>query len=141
MTGERGSVTLWVLGLGLAMLMLGGIGLDLWRGLAVRRDVAAVADSAAAAAATAIDEAVWRSSGSLVLEPARAAARAREVADRHPAAAALTSTPLVVVAPDGSSVTVVAEGRVEWGLLRLVAPGEPGAAVRASSVAEPRLVG
>jgi hypothetical protein len=53
----------------------------------------------------------------------------------------LTSPPVVEVAADGSSVTVVAEGRIEWGLLRLVAPGEQGAMVRASSVAEPRLVG
>jgi hypothetical protein len=44
------------------------------------------------------------------------------------------------VAPDGSSVSVTVEGWVEWGLLRLVAPGEPGATVRATGVAEPRLL-
>ena len=27
---RRGSITLWVLGLGISLLMLGGIGLDLW---------------------------------------------------------------------------------------------------------------
>jgi hypothetical protein len=140
MRGERGSVTLWVLGLSLAMLMLGGIALDLWRGLAVRREVAAVADAAAVAAASGIDEAAWRSFGVLRIHPEPASEEAHRLVALHPFAGALTGPPVVVVAPDGSWVSVTVEGRVEWSLLRLVAPGETGARVRATGIAEPRLL-
>lgn len=140
MRGERGSVTLWVLGLCVAMLMLGGIALDLWRGLAVRREVAAVADAAAVAAASGIDEVAWRSSGVLRIDPGRASEEALRLVGLHPFSGSLTRPPVVVVAPDGSSVSVTVEGWVEWSLLRLVAPGEDGARVRATGVAEPRLL-
>lgn len=140
MRGERGSVTLWILGLSLAILTLGGIALDLWRGVAVRREVAAIADAAAASAATAIDEDAWRSDGRLVLDRERASSQVARLVAAHPFGDVLTGPPIVVVAPDGSSVTVSAEGWVRWGLLRLVAPGEEGAAVRATAVAEPRLI-
>jgi hypothetical protein len=139
-TSERGSVTLWVLGLCIAVLMLGGISLDLWRGLAVRREIAAVADAAAVAAASGIDEGAWRTTGLLRLDQAKAAGEALRVAASHPLSGSLVGRPVVSVAPDGSSVSVTVEGWVEWGLLRLVAPGEPGATVRATGVAEPRLL-
>jgi hypothetical protein len=140
MRGERGSVTLWVLGLCLAMLMLGGIALDLWRGLAVRREVAAIADAAAVAAASGIDEVAWRTAGVLRIDPGRASDEALRLTVLHPFSGSLTGPPVVVVAPDGSWVSVTVEGRVEWGLLRLVAPDDAGASVRATGTAEPRLL-
>lgn len=141
MKEERGSVTLWILGLCLAILMLGGVALDLWWGVAVRRELAAVADAAAASAATAIDEAAWRSEGRLKIDPGRAWNQVLRLVAAHPSGEALARPPAVAVAADGSAVTVAVEGWVEWGLLRLVAPGEEGAVVRATAVAEPRLIG
>jgi hypothetical protein len=46
---DRGSVTIWVLGLAMLLLVFGGLALDYWRALALQRELAAVADSAAVA--------------------------------------------------------------------------------------------
>ncbi len=46
---ERGFITLWVLGLCAAILFLGGLSVDFWRAIAVRRELSAMADAAAAA--------------------------------------------------------------------------------------------
>ena len=46
---ERGSVTIWMLGLSVLLLLFGGLALDFWRGLALQRELAAVADSVPAA--------------------------------------------------------------------------------------------
>ena len=51
MKTERGTVTLWVLGLCVSIMFRGGLGVDLWRGVAVRRELSAVADAAASAGA------------------------------------------------------------------------------------------
>ena len=41
---DRGSITLWTLGLTVMVLFLGGISLDLWRAFEVRQDLAAMAE-------------------------------------------------------------------------------------------------
>lgn len=46
---------LWVLGLCVSVLFLGGLSVDLWRVIAVRRDLATMADGAAASGADGID--------------------------------------------------------------------------------------
>ena len=68
---DRGSVTIWVLGLSMLLLVFGGLAVDYWRALALQRELAAVADSAAIAAASGIDEAIYRETGQVVLEPTR----------------------------------------------------------------------
>ena len=73
--GERGTVTLFVLGLCVALLFLGGVSLDLWRAVAARRELSALADSSAAAGANGIDEDALRR-GALQLDPDRARALA-----------------------------------------------------------------
>lgn len=73
---ERGSVTFWMLGLALAMLSLGVLSVDLWALIGERRELTAVADAAASAAAGAIDEHRWRTAGVLSLDPDRARDRA-----------------------------------------------------------------
>ena len=59
------------------LFLLGGISLDLWRSFSERRALAATADAAALAGASAIDEDRYRQSGDVVLVPAEAEARAR----------------------------------------------------------------
>jgi Flp pilus assembly protein TadG len=114
---DRGSVTAWLLLVPLLVLLLGGLTLDLWAALTARARVAAVADDAAAAGASAIDEAVLRGTGAVVLDPDAARARALEAAAAHPDAGLLTG-----VAADAtpSQVTVTADATFEFLLLRLV---------------------
>ena len=47
---ERGTITLWVLGLCISLMFLGGLSLDLWRAVADRRELSSMADTAATAA-------------------------------------------------------------------------------------------
>lgn len=84
MSGERGSMTLWAMGMSLLLFAVGFLALDLWSGFAARQQAAAIADSAAIAGATALDEAAWRA-GALALEPATAQERAVIAALDHPA--------------------------------------------------------
>ncbi len=130
---ERGAVTLWVLGLCVMVLFVGGISLDLWRGLVERRELTTLADAAAVAGGSGIDEETWRRSGELVLDPPRAVSLAEAVL-------ATVEEPLearsVSVAPDGSLLTVTVADHVEFSLLRVFAPG--GLAVEATATAQPR---
>ena len=72
---ERGTMTLWVLGLCIAVLFLGGLSLDLWRVIAVRRSLVAMADAGATAGANGLDQAALRD-GVLRLDPVVARADA-----------------------------------------------------------------
>jgi len=126
-------VTIFVLGLCVLMLALGGISLDLWRGFSDRRALAATADAAALAGAGALDEDAYRSQGVVRLIPAEAEARARAViadqADPGPIAA-------VRVSADEHAVTVELQGHVPLTLLRLFVSGDLALDVHA--IAEPR---
>jgi len=115
---ERGSATLWVLGLTLMVFALGGLSVDLWRGIAVRRTVAGIADAAAVAAANGIDERAWRS-GQLVLDEPTSRALAGRVIAAEPGAAELVWS--VTVSGDRATVTVRRD--VPLTLLRLFDPG------------------
>lgn len=67
--GEHGSVQLFVLGLGVAILLLGGISFDLWRLIGERRELAALADASAIAATSGIDTEHFRETGLARLDP------------------------------------------------------------------------
>jgi Flp pilus assembly protein TadG len=112
-------MTLWLLGLSLVLLTLGGLGVDLWRGFAERRALVDIADAAAFAAASGIDEERFRATGEVRLDPSRARALAgRSIASQPDADALTTST--VAVAADGGAVVVTVRGEVPLTLLRLV---------------------
>ena len=72
MSSDRGSVTIWMLGLSVLLLLFGGLAIDFWRALALQRELAAVADSAAVAAASGIDEEHYRATGEVILDSTRA---------------------------------------------------------------------
>ncbi|HEU4320368.1 MAG TPA: pilus assembly protein TadG-related protein [Acidimicrobiia bacterium] len=135
MRSERGSVTLWVLGLALLLLVFGGLALDYWRALALQRELASVADSAAVAAASGIDEAEYRSSGEVVLDPQRSRLLAAAAVDWQ-GMDILGSQ--VDVAPASVTVTLTAE--IELGLFRVLVDQEEPLTVRASATAVPELV-
>lgn len=63
---------MWLLGWCVCLLFLGGLSVDMWRVANLRRDLAGIADAAAIAGASALDEAAFRSSHVVLLDPARA---------------------------------------------------------------------
>jgi Flp pilus assembly protein TadG len=134
--GSQGTVTLWLLGICLLLFALGGISLDLWRGFSDRRSLAATADAAALAGASAVDETQYRASGTVMLDAARAESRARAHIARQLDRAALRA---VSVHADAEAVTVVVDGEVGFTLLGLLQPG--ALEVRVTATATPRRSG
>lgn len=134
MRSERGSVTLWMLGLSMLLLLFGGVSIDLWRGLALQRELAAVADSAVVAAASGIDEEHYRATGEVLLDTNRArwfGSAAIAAQDLAPSAWVVTTS------PDGSSVTVVLSDELNLGLLGVFVDQSHPVVVRASATARP----
>lgn len=132
---DRGSVTIWILGLAVLLLVFGGLALDYWRALAMQRELASVADSAAVAAASGIDEEHYRATGEVVLEPIRSRGLA-EAAVAWQGADVLGVD--VEVIP--TSVEVTLTGRVELGLLGVFVDQSEPLTVRARATASPELV-
>lgn len=123
---ERGSVTMWMLGLAFALLTLGVLSVDLWMLIGERRELASVADAAAVAAVSSVDEAAWRSGDGLRLVPAEAEARAWEILGSGVEAD-------VDLDADGVTVRVFVRRTVETALLGLA--GRSHVTVGASSQA------
>jgi Flp pilus assembly protein TadG len=134
MRDERGSVTLWVLGLCVALLFLGGLTIDLWRAIATRRELSAMADAVATASANGVDEAALRHGG-VRLDPDRARTIARETLARDARAARLEDVELQVA---GDQVAVTLEDEVPFSLLGIFVRGDPFT-VRVTATAHPEL--
>lgn len=129
MNGERGSITLWMVGMVMVVFAVGGIAIDLWRGVAAHRNVASVVDGAAVAAGSGIDEERWRLGGVLILDSDRVrqqVAAARDVHDDPPVVLE------VVTAADGSEATVTGRTTVELTLLGLFTDGAIEISARAT---------
>lgn len=119
MSDDRGAVTIWLIGLLLLLVPLGGLGYDLWRAVSERNAVAGIADAAALAGAHAIDSAHARATGEHRLDPDQARQRAYASLTAH------TDTiddATITVADDATSITVYAEREVPLTLLRIVSP-------------------
>ena len=132
---EKGSITIWMLGLSLLILTFGGLAIDYWRALALQRELASVADSAAVAAASGIDEVVYRETGELVLDPQRSTLLARGAVEWQEVE--LVTSEIEV---DTGSVTVTLVGEVELGLLGVFVDQSEPLTVRASATAAPTLI-
>ena len=132
---ERGSVALWVLGLCLMMLFVGGIAIDLWRAFSERRALAGVVDAAAVAGASGIDTDHYRASGEVRLDPAASEAIAWDTIRKQEDTRSLVDAAVQATAQD---VTVTAIGRVNFTLLRIFLSGEEPFEVTVRAVAEPR---
>lgn len=137
MRSERGSVTIWMLGLSVLLLLFGGLAIDFWRALALQRELAAVADSAAIAAASGIDEEHYRATGEVILDPNRA----QDLGVASMAAQDIDLVSFEVITDgDGLSVNVVVVDVVELGLLGLLVDQSEPLTVRARATASPRLL-
>jgi uncharacterized membrane protein len=126
-----------MLGLSMLLLLFGGLAIDYWRGLALQRELAAVADSAAIAGASGIDEEVYRASGLVVLDVTRSRSLALLSIDHQDVD--LTSVDIVLGA-DGSTVTVDIEAVLQLGLLGIFVADDDPVLVGASATATPVLI-
>ncbi len=136
MTSEQGSMTLWAMGMSLLLFAVGFLALDLWSGFAARQEAAAIADSAAIAGATAIDQTAWRT-GTLALEPATAEDRAIRAALDHPAWDASMD---VSAAATTGGVTVSVSRSIPFRFIAGMVPNRV-ADVTVSAYAEPGVAG
>ena len=133
MRDERGTITLWVLGLCLCVIFLGGLSLDLWRGIAVRRELQAMADASAIAGADGLDPQSLRDGGAS-LDPALVQRLARETLAAQSGAPRVDDADVHLV---GNQVVVRLRGHVGTSLLGVFLGGQRfEIAVRAT--AEPR---
>jgi hypothetical protein len=132
---EGGSVTIWMLGLSMLLLLFGGLALDYWRGLALQRELASVADSVAIAGASGIDEDLYRTTGAVVLDPSRTRDLVRAAVLWQ--GADVLEIDLEVAS---GSVTVTLTGEVELGLLGVFVDETEPLTVRASASAVPVLL-
>lgn len=130
---DRGSVTVWTLGMVLIVLFLGAISFDLWSGFGTRRDYAGAADQAAQAGANALDTSLFRSSGERKLDPERAEQLAAENLATHE----LANVTGVVIEATTDHVVVEVTGDVDVGLLRIFGDGDP-LVVHVRAVGQPR---
>jgi Flp pilus assembly protein TadG len=134
---ERGSVTMWTLGLSVLLLLFGGVAVDFWRALALQRELAAVADSASVAAASGIDEDHYRTTGEVLIDAARAA----EIGSSYVASQDVAFEDLVVTtAADGLSVSVLVVDRLDLGLIGVFVDQQVPLTVTAEATAIPVLV-
>lgn len=137
MSSERGSVTLWTLGLSLLLLLFGGLAVDFWRALALQRELAAIVDSASVAAASGIDEEHYRATGEVLID----AARASGLGSNYVASQDVVLDDLVVTtAADGSSVSVLVVDQLELGLMGVFVDQTEPLTVAADATAFPVLV-
>ncbi|MDX1619402.1 MAG: pilus assembly protein TadG-related protein [Nitriliruptorales bacterium] len=136
-TDQTGSMTLWMVGLTMLVLAIGGISVDLWRAQAERRELAAIADAAAFAGASGLDTVAFRRDGSLQLDPHLAEQLSRADLAVQDGAGRVHH---VAVVADPDHIRVTLEGEVDLTLLGLLAPGHDPLPVRVSATAEPQLV-
>lgn len=133
---ERGSVTVWILGLCIAVLFLGGLSVDLWRAFTDRRILAGMADGAVVAGASAIDTDEWRANGVVQLDRTQAGQRAGAYLASHPEWNASISP---TITPAAVNITVTLQQNVEFTLLRVLLPGEQPFTVSVTANAIPAL--
>lgn len=119
MRGERGSVTIWGIGLIGVLFGFAGLAVDTWRVFAERQALAGLADSAAIAGANGIDQAAFRSDGVVVLDPTEAAALAAGYLDGRSGDAG------VGIGFRDGGIEVVLTDTVDLTLLSFFLGGEP----------------
>lgn len=116
-----------------AVLFLGGLSIDMWRFLAARRHLAAIADAVALAAADGVDTAALQQ-GTVRLDPVTARRLAAdELAVQRRGRAGLRAT----IAVSATQVTVQLSRRVDTTLLGILA-GRSAVDVRVAASAAPR---
>jgi Flp pilus assembly protein TadG len=131
----------WCLLIALMFLPLGGLSIDLWRGVAAQRSLESAAEDAATAGSSGIDVQQYRATGCLVLDPSSAVpmAEANLASQRNLGPLATVD---VYVSPDDRQISVRLQQDVHLTLLSLVEGNRPlVVAAMASSSAEGSVIG
>lgn len=128
-------MTLWILGLCVMLLFVGGLAIDLWRAFSERLALTNMADAAAIAGSNAVDTDHFRLTGEIRLDPGLAEQLARDNLDAQADRRAL----LVANAyATPTEVTVTATGRVDFTLLRIFMDDQHPMTVTVSATGDPR---
>jgi Flp pilus assembly protein TadG len=118
----------------LVVLFIGWLSIGLWTAYAERRQLAAAADQAAQAGATALDTTTFRTSGVRTLQPDLAETRAWTSLEEQD----LGEITAAVVNATTDQITVVLESDVDNGLLSLFGGDNEPLHVRVLAIARPR---
>lgn len=118
---EDGTITLWMLGLVVVLFAVGGISLDLWKVFGDRRELVALADAAAAAGASGINEALFRETGEVHLDPELVKARVAAAIAEAPHGGDVSTVRVSVV---NDRVQVDLSRNAELTLLGVLSPDE-----------------
>jgi Flp pilus assembly protein TadG len=139
---ERGdAMIVWCLLIALMLLPLGGLSIDLWRGIAVQRSLESAAEDAATAGSSGINVQQYRATGCLVLDPSSAVpmAEANLASQRNLGPLATVD---VYVSPNNQQISVRLQEDVHLTLLSLVEGNRPlVVTATASSSAEGSVIG
>jgi Flp pilus assembly protein TadG len=113
---DSGMITVWTMGMMLVVLFVGWLSIGLWSAFSERRELAAGADQAAQAGATALDVDTFRQTGVRQLDPALAEQRALATL----AAQNLGAVSNVTIQATPERIVVVVESDVALGLLSII---------------------
>jgi Flp pilus assembly protein TadG len=133
--GDDGMITVWILGVTLIVMFVGWFAVSMWTGSSERRQLAAAADQAAQAGATALDVTAFRNSGARQLDPAQAKQRALASLAGQGIDDLLTN---YEVTANSAQVVVVLDGEVDIGLLRIFDVNRGPIEVHVTAVGYPR---
>jgi Flp pilus assembly protein TadG len=135
---DEGTVTMWALAFCIALLMFGGLSIDLWRAITAYQRLASAADAAAATGGSGIDETVLRDSGGRAaqLDPALAEQLAYESLDRQADRLNLDAYDATATTED---ITVTVHATVNLTFVDLALDGP--LTMSATATADPRLSG
>jgi hypothetical protein len=133
---DQGQIVLWLLGLCVMLLFVGGISLDLWRAFSERRALAGIADAASIAGASGIDEQIFRDENLVVLDPALARQRALAAIGAQADIGSLRPPLGVSATPEEIVVELV--GEVPLTLMRVLMPETPNLSISVRAVSGPR---
>ena len=122
---ERGFFTIWILGVCVMLLAMGGISIDLWRGFTDRRELAAMTDAAAIAGASQLDLAAFRQdSTNPVLDPVLAQNAALNYLNTQATESGITFTAPPAITVQDNTVFIEASTNVNLTLMKIFSPGK-----------------
>lgn len=119
--GDAGTITVWMLGILLLLLPVGGLSVDLWRAFDARRDLAGIVDAAAMAGASGVDPDHYYATGEARLDPQLAYDLAAANLNSH--LPTLTDAQ-ITVAPTRTQISVTARRELPFTLLRPFIDGD-----------------
>ncbi len=126
-------MVIWTMGLAVVLFAVIYLVTDAWRLIAADRALSAAVDAAAAAGANGIDEAAYRASATVSLNPGQAESLARQSLAEQPDAELFVD---VTISATPDRITVSADRNVQLLLLRFI--GESGRLVHAQGESTPR---